>query len=108
MESPKPGELYCLVDDNPIAREEAMLMADELLAKFDRELIVDSNKFLMKKDSSSKDHHVSETVSPTVESKRVRNSKIKEDLELKLRFPSVYEGMLAICSGDISPFAIVL
>lgn len=99
---PDPGSIYNVVDDDPISRAEATSHAQALLKVMGSEHIIDPMLYLPL--PSERETRESTSVRRRMESKRVRNEKIKHRLGVALAFPSVEAGLQAILQGDIRPF----
>lgn len=88
MKSPRPGRIYNVVDDNPSPPSVVEAFAKGLLAGEYPELPTASQGI-------GCIHH---------EGKRVSNRRIKEELGVKLAYPSFEMGLLSIYEGGRDPF----
>ena len=104
MENPSPGEIYNVVDDDPMPRSEAFSVCRELLGGGSNAM-VDRSTYLLPIRNRSRKAVKRPPAMERVESKRVRNDKIKE-LGVCLAYPSVRNGLGAIYKGDIRPFVV--
>ena len=103
MENPSPGEVYNVVDDDPMSRAEAVSVCRELLERGGSGAMVDRSTYLPTRNRNGK--AVERPTMEAVEIKRVRNGKIK-GLGVCLAYPSVRTGLEAIYEGDIRPFVV--
>ncbi|BDA43131.1 hypothetical protein COCOBI_04-1420 [Coccomyxa sp. Obi] len=112
MERPRPGAVYNVVDDDPASRAEVMAYAKQLLQGKRARARSPLTEPLTKSEPSSADERKAEFATsragegakrPQLEEKRVRNDLIKEELGVKLEFPTYKEGLAAIQSGDKRP-----
>ena len=86
IEQPSSGEVYNICDDYPCSNEEVTVYAANLLkVPIPQKIKVDTIENEMSK-SFYKD------------SKRVKNTKMKENLKVKLKYPTYKEGLSNICS----------
>ncbi len=86
IERPSSGEVYNICDDYPCSNEEVTVYAANLLkVPIPRKIKLDTIENEMSK-SFYKD------------SKRVKNTKMKENLKVKLKYPTYKEGLSNICS----------
>ena len=84
--------IYNVVDDYPSSREEAVDFAAELLGY---------RKKLDNNDANGDDDLITP---PSLEEKRVKNDKVKKELNFSLKFPTFKHGLSAIHGNDQSPF----
>eukprot|EP00210_Caulerpa_lentillifera_P006578 g6283.t1 len=101
MECPSPGEIYNVVDDQPSPRAYALNIAHGLKREARIERSVPMDFFGFKGSSAMKPSRFSEA---KLEEKRVRNLKLKTELDITLAYPSIDVGLLAISQGDKLPF----
>jgi nucleoside-diphosphate-sugar epimerase len=86
IERPSSGEVYNICDDYPCSNEEVTVYAANLLkVPIPQKIKLDTIENEMSK-SFYKD------------SKRVKNTKMKENLKVKLKYPTYKEGLSNICS----------
>lgn len=85
MTSPKPGGIYNVADDYPAPSHEVIAYTCELLGKPIPPLL----------DYASADL-APITMSFYSDNKRVRNDRIKDELKVRLRYPTFREGLLAV------------
>lgn len=89
---PRPGRVYNVCDDEPCAPEIVVAFAAQLLGHSPPPL--------------EKYADVRDTLSPMAasfydESKRVRNSRMKDELGVKLQYPTYREGLRSLLAGAI-------
>lgn len=101
MESPKSGEIYNIVDDQPSPRAYGLEIADGLKQGVKIERFLPQEHFGLKGRTRKPTTRVSDT---TLEEKRVRNQKIKTELNITLAYPNIDVGLLALSKGDKLPF----
>ena len=93
MASPSPGNVYNVVDDDPASRIEAEAFARHLIG-----IGADASVERTRLNCQSPQRLLS--------SKRVRNSKIKEQLGVKLIFPSYKNGLECILQSEDATSAV--
>ena len=90
ISKPKPGSIYNVCDDFPAPPEEVILYAARLLGLPDPPKVnFDDAKITAMARSFYSD------------SKRVRNNKIKSELNIKLRYPNYKSGLKALIKDEI-------
>lgn len=92
IERPNPGGIYNIADDYPAPSHEVIAVACELLDQATPPLL----------DYASADL-APITMSFYSDNKRVRNDRIKDELGVRLRYPTFREGLLAIRAAEENP-----